>query len=81
MGEGDESNSVCGAREGLCQKGCPRASQPSLCVMGGGPERARDMPEVTQHIRGTASTRIQVSWGVDSALGLGEHWLVPSLDI
>lgn len=62
MGESDEPNSVRGAREGLCQKGYPRASRPSLCVMGGGPESTRDMPEVTQHIRDTASTRIRVSW-------------------
>lgn len=33
-----------------------------------------DVPEVTQHIRGTASTRIQVSQEVGSTLGLGTYW-------
>ena len=41
----------------------------ALCVMGGGPERARDIGEVTQHMRGT--TKIQVFWVVAMALALG----------
>lgn len=66
MGDGNESNSVWRAME--------ESLIPALCVMGGGPERAGDVPEVTQHIRGTASTRIQVSRVVSSTLGLGTYW-------
>lgn len=66
MGEGDESNRVWGVME--------ESLIPALCVTGGGPERAGDVPEVTQHIRGTASTRIQVSRAVGSTLGLGTYW-------
>lgn len=51
----DESNSVWGAMEGLCQKGTQEHLIPAPRVMGGGPERAGNVPEVTQHIRGTAT--------------------------
>lgn len=66
MGEGDESNSVCVAMEGLCQKGYP-----SPVSHGRRPREGWEVPKVTQHIRGTASTRMQVSWVVGSAFSLG----------
>lgn len=43
---------------------------PTPCVMGGGPERAGEVPQVTQHIRGTARTKMQSSRVVGSALDL-----------
>ena len=66
MGEGDESNSVCVAMEGLCQKGYP-----SPVSHGRRPREGWEVPKVAQHIRGTASTRMQVSWVVGSAFSLG----------
>lgn len=44
---------------------------PTPCVMGGGgPERAREVPKATQHLRGTASTRMQTSRVMGSALDI-----------
>lgn len=43
---------------------------PTPCVMGGGPEGAGEVPKVTQHIRGTAGTRMQISRVIGSALDI-----------
>lgn len=43
---------------------------PTPCVMGGGPEGAGEVPKATQHLRGTASTRMQTSRVMGSALDI-----------
>lgn len=61
---------ACGEPQKVCvTKDAREYLIPALCVMGGGPERAGDIGEVTQPIRGT--TKIQVSWVVAMALTLG----------
>lgn len=74
-GEGAES--VCGEPQKVCvKKDTPEYLIPGLCAMGGGSERAGDIREVTQHMRGTAKT--QVSWVVALALDiLGDPGLFP----
>lgn len=42
---------ACGEPQKAClKKATPRPLSPALCVMGGGPERAQDMPEATWHL-------------------------------
>lgn len=65
-GEENESNSVCGAMEGLCQK---RISQPHVS-WGEAQRGAGEVPKATQHLRGTASTRMQTSRVMGSALDI-----------
>lgn len=42
---------MCGEPQKACvKKDTPRPLSPALCVIGGGPERAQDMPEATWHL-------------------------------
>lgn len=52
-------------------KVCVKKGYPNpMCHGGSGPEGAREVPKATQHLRGTASTRMQTSRVMGSALDI-----------
>ena len=80
MREGDESDTVWGATEGLCQKGYPRVSHPSSVYQG------RKTQEGWGYMGGhSAHQGHHKDPGVlGCSFGLGHpggHWLVSLLDI